>query len=154
MMLPEHQGLGMFNVNVDCLGKKISYMRRNWLCRTSVSNLLMHQTFRVDLGLGGHIFQANYDKFEKLSGDDGWYKHLWHLCWRYRIKLSVHQDNDPGPIRQGDQTIMDAFVESEQFTTNQLQQLLDTSSRCISCPRYWPATASLLLTSHCPIRKE
>ena len=125
MMLPEHQGLGMFNINVDCLGKKISYMRRNWLCGTSVSNLLFHayQTFRVDLGLGGHIFQANYEKFKKLSGDDGWYKHLWQLCWRYRIKLSVHQDNDPGPIRQGDQTIMDAFVGSEQFTIHQLQQL-------------------------------
>lgn len=98
MMLPEHQGLGMFNPNIDCLGKKISYCLRNWLRPTTIGNMLQqaYEMFLLDLGFGGDLFNLNYDRYSSLSAD-GWFKHIWCLCWRFRVQLFFHEDNNFNP---------------------------------------------------------
>lgn len=124
MMLPEHQGLGMFNPNIDCLGKKISYCLRNWLRPTTIGNMLQqaYEMFLLDLGFGGDLFNLNYDRYSSLSAD-GWFKHIWCLCWRFRVQLFFHEDNNFQPIRQGDKTLMDLFCDSEIFNIAELRVL-------------------------------
>ena len=83
---------------------------------------LLGETHVVDLGFGDDIFNANYDLYSSLSSDS-WFKHIWCLCWRFRVKLYFHEDNNPAPIREGDVALMDLFRDSEVFDLQQLQVL-------------------------------
>ena len=125
MMSEEYQGLGMFNINIDCLGKKISCAIRHWKNPKTIGNMMFHayEAFIIDLGFDKDIFGMNYDRFQFLSADS-WFKHLWCLAWRFRIDLWFRPGiAGPTPIREGDVCLMALFVQTKVFDEDQLSVL-------------------------------
>ena len=90
-MLPEmYQGLGMFNLSLDCLAARINYLRRHWGLSTAVGSMLKqgYEVFQMDLGLQGNIFCRDYDALGSLAADS-WMKTTWQLCHRFQVQLLV-----------------------------------------------------------------
>ena len=65
----------MFNLNVDNLGARIYFIRKNWGLNTAVRHLLQHayETFQMDVGLDGNIFGRNFDALGYLA-EHSWFK--------------------------------------------------------------------------------
>ena len=67
-MLPQmFQGLGRLNPNIEFLSAKISEILNNWDSHSVMGQMLKqaYQTFQLDVGLGGNIFDRSFEKLGK-----------------------------------------------------------------------------------------
>ncbi len=64
-----YQGLGMFDLNVECLSAKVYFMRRHWNMSKAMGKMLRqaYEVFQIDVGLGGNIFTWNFSSLSHLS---------------------------------------------------------------------------------------
>ena len=83
-------GLNMFDLNIKCLGAKLHYLQTYWSMLTQEGRHLqqMYETFLMDIGIGGNIFDRNYTSLEYLA-EHSWFKHLWRLCNKFDCKLKI-----------------------------------------------------------------
>ena len=72
------------------------------------------------MGLGGNIFELDYDSLEKLA-EHSWFKHLWRLCHMFSSSIIFNTKYKVPLMRQRDKPIMDVFCESGIW---QMEQLL------------------------------
>ena len=82
----QFQGLGMFNLNIDCLGACVYYLRQHWGMDTAPAALLLqaYEAFMMDVGLGSNIFEWDYNKYGKLA-EHSWFCLPWELCHKYKV---------------------------------------------------------------------
>ena len=73
------------------------------------------------MGLGGNIFELDYDSLRKLA-EHSWFKHLWLLCHMFLSPIIFNTKYKVPLMRQRDKPIMDVFRESGIW---QMEQLLD-----------------------------
>ena len=85
-------GLGLWDINADCLGLKIHLMRVNWTSTDVLCHMMKQafETFLIDLGFGGNVFTANYKKYHKLA-ERSWFSHLWELCHHFDVQLLLDE---------------------------------------------------------------
>ena len=120
--MPEmFQGLGMFDLNVERLGKKVYFLRRHWNTPTAMGHMLKvaFETFQIDVGLDGNIFTRNFDHLSPLAANS-WFFDLWRLCSHFQVSLVIHEENDIPLVRKRDKGLMDCFIELGVFSMDQL----------------------------------
>ena len=62
-------GLGYFDLNIDNLGARFLFISRHWDLLSPPGIVLRHcyETFQLSVGLGGNIFELDYDSLGKLA---------------------------------------------------------------------------------------
>jgi hypothetical protein len=124
-MLPQrYQGLGLLNPNIEFLSAKIQLISAYWDNETIVGQLLAqaYGVFQIEVGLGGNIFGQNFKKHGGLS-THGWFKNLWELLHLYSITMRINADFDIPLLRGKDRMIMDAVIETDIFSTKEIDQI-------------------------------
>jgi hypothetical protein len=125
-MLPQmFQGLGLLNPNIEFLSAKISEILNNWDSHSVMGQMLKqaYQTFQLDVGLGGNIFDRSFEKLGKISSTYGWFCNLWELLQMFKVTLRISNEYDIPLLRVNDKMMMDAIIETDIFTTSELMQI-------------------------------
>ena len=80
-MTKKYGGLGYFDLNIDNLGDRFHFISCHWDLPSATGQTLRHayETFRISVGLGGHIFERDFDHLGKLA-EPSWFTHTWKLC--------------------------------------------------------------------------
>ena len=52
-----------------------------------------YQTFQLDVGLGGNIFDMSFEKLGKISSTYGWFCNLWELLQMFKVKVTLRISN-------------------------------------------------------------
>ena len=104
---------GYFDLNIDNLGARFLFLSRHWDLPSPPGIVLRHcyETFRLSVGLGGNIFELDYDSLGKLA-EHSWFKHLWHLCHLFLSPIIFNTKYKIPLMRQRDRPIMDVFCDS------------------------------------------
>jgi len=124
-MLPQqYQGLGLPNPNIEILSTKLQLIREHWDTTTTMGNMLRqaYQVFQMEVGLGGNIFHKPYKSLGHLT-THGFFQNLWELLDLFGVSLRIHSIFDIALLRVYDRMIMDAVVETDIFTTTELDQV-------------------------------
>lgn len=114
------QGLGMPNPGIVMLSQKLHLLQTQWDQPTTTGRLL-HQaleTFQMEMGLSTDIFAEDFDRIGHLA-TGGFWKHLWQLCTRYKVKLQLSRRWLIPLLRSGDRTIMDIVCSQDIYTSAQ-----------------------------------
>ena len=114
-------GLGMFDLNLENLGARCLLIQNHW-GTTSVDGQALqvgYETFRVDTGLGGNIFDRDYNEVGHLA-KHSWWKHTWHLCYIYKVKITFEARFEPLASRENDSTLMDVLVSRGIWNKHEL----------------------------------
>ena len=84
----KYGGLGFFDLNMDNLGERFNFISNHWDLHTATGQTLCHayEMFRISVGLGGHIFERDYDHLGELARSC-WFSHTWQLCHRYNAPI-------------------------------------------------------------------
>ena len=83
---------------------------------------LAYETFRISVGLGGNIFERDYDHLGKLA-EPCWFTHLWHLCYMFQSPIKLAIKYEVPLMRERDTSLMDAFIETGIWQIDQLERL-------------------------------
>jgi hypothetical protein len=125
-MLPQrYQGLGLLNPNIEFLSAKISEILNNWDSPSIMGQMLKqaYQSFQLDVGLGGNIFDHSFEKLGKISSTYGWFCNLWELLQMFNVTLRISKEYDIPLLRVHDRMMMDAIIDTDIFTTTELIQI-------------------------------
>ena len=85
-------GLGLWDINVDCLGLKIHLMHVHWKSIDALGQMPKQafETFVINLNFRGDMFTANYRNHHKLV-ERLWLSHLWELCHHFGVSLLLDE---------------------------------------------------------------
>ena len=141
-MSKAYGGLGYFDLNIDNLGARFLFISRHWDLPSPPGIVLRHcyETFRLSVGLGGDIFELDYDSLEKLA-EHSWFKHLWLLCHMISSPIIFNTKYKIPQMRKKDRPIMDVFRDSGIW---QMKQLL-----VLQCMRRYKCVYALSDTLEC-----
>ena len=112
-MSKDYGGLGYFDLNIDNLGARFLFLSRHWDLPSPPGIVLRvsYETFRLSIGLGGNIFELDYDSLGKLA-EPSWFKHLWHLCHLFSLPIIFNTKYKIHLMRKRDRPIMNKFCDS------------------------------------------
>ena len=65
----KYGGLGYFDLNMDNLVDRFHFIAFHWDLNSAAGQTLRHayETFRLSVGLGGHIFERDFNHLGKLA---------------------------------------------------------------------------------------
>ena len=68
-MTKKYGGLGYFDLNIDNLGGRFHFIARHWDLPSAPGKALRqaYEIFRLSVGIGGHIFERDFDHLGKLA---------------------------------------------------------------------------------------
>lgn len=126
-MSHKYGGLNMFDLNIKGLGVKLHYLRTYSGSPTQEGRHLkqMYEAFLMDIGLGGNIFDRNYESLEYLA-ENSWFQHPWRLCHQFDYKLKISFPAHIQEQQKGDKALMDIFLDSKLFRREKLMVLQRT----------------------------
>ena len=99
--------------------KLIFHMNQNTELGLSMASLL--ETFHLSMGVHTPIFMLEYEKFHFLL-EHCWMKDIWCISSKYNIQIRGTYTT-PKLQRDGDFSIMERLVRSNQFTQNELLKI-------------------------------
>ena len=122
-------GLGLWDINADCLGLKIYIMRVHWKSIDTLGQMIKQafDTFVIDLGFGGDMFTANYNECHKIA-ERSWFSHIWKLCHHFGVRLLWDKKNHIQTVCKKDICFMDTVIAIYIFDIGQLR-VIDRTSR-------------------------
>ena len=119
-------GLGMFDLVIETLGRRLHFIRQWWGTDTNVGRVLYaaYEAFMKDHGLAEDIFSKDFEKFGPLSRP-GFFQHTWHLCHYYQITLRFIVDPCLQSSRSDDEPFMEKVlrISDPALTTKDLQSI-------------------------------
>ena len=120
----QYCGLGYFDLNIECLGKRFYFISRFWDTPTNVGRMMRQafETFQLSLGLGGNIFERNYDMLGVLA-EHCWFEHTWRLCYKFDVVIELNSSYNVPSIRVNDRPIMEIWIDSGIWSDQELQSL-------------------------------
>ena len=59
------------------------------------------EMFQLSLGLGGNIFERNYDALGALA-EHCWFEHTWRLCYKFDVVIELNSSYNVPSIRAND----------------------------------------------------
>jgi len=118
-----YQGLALPHVNIELLGRKLHLIQRHWGCKDVTGNFLLqaYEVFQVEVGLGGNIFERDFTRYGMLA-TNGWFKNLWQLCHRYRVRFVI-RDHDIPLLREGDEPVMERLLRLNAYSPTEIVRL-------------------------------
>ena len=117
-----YRGLGLWDINADCLGLNIHLMRMNSTSTDALGQMMKQafETFVIDLGFGGDVLIANYKKCHKLA-ERSWFSNLWEPCHHFGVQLLLEEKKYIQPVRDQNRCFMDAVISMNIFNAGKLQ---------------------------------
>ena len=117
-------GLGMFDLNILCLGEKLHHVRSFWGTLTEEGRQLLHmyETFLMDVGLSGDVLARDFNALGYLA-EHSWFKNLWQLCHRFQCTLTLDFPENPQRGREGDRALIEVFIDSGLYSKRQIEIL-------------------------------
>ena len=117
-------GLGLFDLNVDNLGDRFHFISCHWDLPTATGQTLRHayETFRISVGLGGNIFERDFDHLGDLA-EPCWFTHTWRLCHRFLSPIMFATEFEVPLMRERDTTLIDAFLDTGIWQIGDLKDL-------------------------------
>ena len=111
------QGLGMPNPGISMLSHKLQLLRNEWDQATATGRMLRqsYEIFQMEVGLSSNIFTEDFSRLGNLASN-GWWKHLWHLCWKYKVGFHMRRKWQIPLLRDNDRSFMDVICQSDIFT--------------------------------------
>ena len=96
----------------------------HWDLNSAAGQTLRHayETLHLSVGLGGHIFERDFDHLGKLA-EPCWFTHTWQLCHRFSSPIKFAAEFEVPSIRQGDKALMDSFIDTGIWQIEQLEIL-------------------------------
>ena len=76
----------------------------------------------IKVGVYGNMFALDWSRYKCLATQHTWYYNLWELCYRLGVTIELEKKHYLGPVREGDNSIIDAAVE-RGATEAQLEQI-------------------------------
>ena len=112
-MSKTYGGLGYFDLNMDNLGDQFHFISCHWDLPTATGQTLRHaqKTFRISVGLGGQIFEQDFDRIGELA-EPCWFTHTWRLCHRFSSPITFATKFEVPLTRERDTALMDAFLDT------------------------------------------
>ena len=111
------QGLGMPNPGIVMLSQKLHLLQTQW-DQPTTTGAMLHQAlevFQMEVGLSTDIFAEDFDRLGHLASN-GWWKHLWQLCCKYKVQLRLSRRWVIPLLRLGDRSIMDCVCSTDLYT--------------------------------------
>ena len=119
-------GLGMFDLVIETLGRRIHFIRQWWGTDTNVGRALYaaYEAFMKDHGLAGNVFSRDFGKLGPLSRP-GLFQHTWNLCHYFQVTLQFVFDSCSQSSRSNDEPFMEKVlqIEDPHLTTNDLKSI-------------------------------
>jgi hypothetical protein len=73
------------------------------------------EVFQMEVGLSSNILLEDYDRLGPLASN-GWWKHLWHLCHKFRVTVSLSRRWMIPLLRHNDRALMDVICSQDLYT--------------------------------------
>lgn len=104
-------GLGLFDLNIEILGRRLHFIRQWWGTDTNVGRIMhaAYESFMKDHGLAEDVFSKDFEKYGPLSRP-GFFKHTWQLCHYYQINLQFIVDPCLQSSRLDDEPFMEKVI--------------------------------------------
>jgi hypothetical protein len=86
----QFQGLGMPNPGIVMLSQKLHLLQCQ-LDQPTATGMLLKQAlevFQMEVGLSTNILLEDFDRLGNLASN-GWWKHLWQLCHKFKVTLTL-----------------------------------------------------------------
>jgi hypothetical protein len=115
------QGLGMPNPLITMLSKKLHLVQTQFNQPTATGRMLQQslEVFQMEVGLSTNILEEDFSRLGNLA-TDGWWKHLWQLCHKFRVTLfALSRKWQILLLRSDDVSFMGKICETDLFTANQ-----------------------------------
>jgi hypothetical protein len=104
-----YQGLGMPNMPLISLSKKISFLLGNWGFPGQVHSdalAMSYDNFLIEVGLYGKPLQWSYTEYGRLATNATWFQNLWQLAFTYQVNISFQMDNTVQGRREHDRSLI------------------------------------------------
>jgi hypothetical protein len=84
------QGLGMPNPLITMLSQKLHLLQTQFNQPTATGRMLQQslEVFQMEVGLRTNILEEDFSRLGNLA-TDGWWKHLWQLCHKFRVTFAM-----------------------------------------------------------------
>ena len=84
------QGLGMPNPGIVMLSQKIHLLQSQMDQPTATGNMLKQslEVFQMEVDLSTNVLELDFDRYGYLASN-GWWKHFWQLCHKFKVKFSL-----------------------------------------------------------------
>ena len=118
----------MLDLNHSCFSAKILLLRGFCNSSTTLGRLLniALDTFIIDTGLGGNVFNINFKKFGGLA-IHGWFRHLWELCNFLEVNIEAKITKRFCLVKKGDIPFMEELIfrnrEAKCFGDRELEAI-------------------------------
>ena len=122
--IPEkYQGIGLPNFSLVSLASKLQYIQCIWGFKdaASISLHMGYESFVMDIGVYGNVFDLDYRTYSILATNDTWFKNVWELIHEFEIKATFGTDVQLFPLRKGDKSLMSEFYK--YYSGDDLQTL-------------------------------
>jgi hypothetical protein len=105
----------MPNPGILMLSQKLHLLQSQWDQPTATGQMLRQslEVFQMEVGLS--IFSEDYERLGHLSSHE-WWKHLWQLCSRYKVSLTLSRKYITPLLREDDRSFMDDVCSTNMYT--------------------------------------
>ena len=126
----EFGGLGLFDLVIETLGRRLHFLRQWWGTDTNVGRILYagYEAFMKGHGLAGNVFSRNFKKLRPLSRP-GFFRHTWELCHYYKVTFEILVDPMSQSSRLGDEPFMEKVLRIDPPMTSTDLQSINTVRR-------------------------
>ena len=110
-------GLGMPNPGILMLSHKLQLLHTQFNMPTSTGQMLRQswEVFQMEVGLSSNILCEDYSRLGNLA-TGGWWKQLWCLCHKFRVRISFGLKFLIPLLRVGDRSLMDVICETDLYS--------------------------------------
>jgi hypothetical protein len=114
------QGLGMPNPLIVMLSQKLHLLQTQFSQPTATGRMLQQslEVFQMEVGISSNILEEDFNRLGNLA-TDGWWKHLWQLCHKFRVTFALSKKWLIPLLRSDDSSFMDRICSTDIFTASQ-----------------------------------
>ena len=126
----EFGGLGLVDLGIETLGRRLHFIRQWWGTDTNVGRILYagYEAFMKGHGLAGNVFSRNFKTLRPLSRP-GFFRHTWELCHYYKVTFEILVDPMSQSSRLGDAPFMEKVLRIDPPMTSTDLQSINTVRR-------------------------
>ena len=118
------QGLGIPNPLIVMLSQKLHLLQTQFNQSSATGRMLQQslEVFQMEVGISSNILEEDYSRLGNLASN-GWWKHLWQLCHRFKVTFALSQKWMIPLLRSGDVSFMGLICDNDRYTPDQRERI-------------------------------